>query len=106
MFVDLHKFSIYIKPGRTDMSKQTNRLSIIAEEVMELDLQSRNIFLFCSRDRMLIKCLYWDRNEFCLWLVGAKPLLAHASWDKRGLKKINLPGRKVKKQQKRLAINS
>lgn len=67
MFVDLHKFSIYIKPGGTDMRKQANGLSIIAEEVMELDLQSKNIFLFCSRDRKLIKCLYWERNGFCLW---------------------------------------
>ncbi len=67
MFVDLHKFSIYIKPGRTDMRKQANGLSIIADEEMELDLQSRNIFLFCSRDRKLIKCLYWDRNGF--WLM-------------------------------------
>ena len=67
MLTDLSRFAIYIKPGRTDMRKQANGLSIIADEEMELDLQSRNIFLFCSRDRKLIKCLYWDRNGF--WLM-------------------------------------
>lgn len=67
MFIDLSEFSIYIKPGRTDMRKQANGLAIIADEDMELNLQSKNLFLFCSRDRKLIKCLYWDRNGFCLW---------------------------------------
>ena len=32
MFIDLSEFSIYIKPGRTDMRKQANGLSIIADE--------------------------------------------------------------------------
>ena len=67
MIIDIQDFSIYIKPGRTDMRKQANGLSIIADEEMELNLQSKNLFLFCSRDRKLIKCLYWDRNGFCLW---------------------------------------
>ena len=67
MITDLSKFSIYIKPGRTDMRKQANGLSIIAEEEMALNIQSKNLFLFCNRDRKLIKCLYWDRNGFCLW---------------------------------------
>jgi transposase len=67
MFIDLSDFSIYIKPGRTDMRKQATGLSIIADEEMEMTVQSKSIFLFCSRDRKLLKCLYWDRNGFCLW---------------------------------------
>lgn len=67
MIIDLSMYSIYIKPGRTDMRKQANGLSIIADEEMELNLQSKNLFLFCSRNKKLIKCLYWDRNGFCLW---------------------------------------
>lgn len=67
MFIDLSEFSIFIKPGKTDMRKQVNGLSIIAEQEMEIDVQSKNIFLFCSKDRKLIKCLYWERNGFCLW---------------------------------------
>ena len=67
MILDLTAFSIYIKPGKTDMRKQANGLSVIAEEEMALDLRAKSIFLFCSKDRKLIKCLYWDRNGFCLW---------------------------------------
>ena len=67
MFIDLSEFSVYIKPGRTDMRKQANGLSIIAEEEMALDVSTKSIFLFCSKDRKLIKCLNWDRNGFCLW---------------------------------------
>lgn len=67
MLIDLSEFTIYIKPGRTDMRKQANGLSVIADEEMELDVRTKNIFLFCSKDRKLIKCLYWDRNGFCLW---------------------------------------
>ena len=67
MILDLTAFSIYIKPGKTDMRKQANGLSVVAEEEMALDLRAKSIFLFCSKDRKLIKCLYWDRNGFCLW---------------------------------------
>ena len=29
-----------------------------------------SIFIFCSRDRKLLKILYWDRNGFCMWQKG------------------------------------
>ncbi|WP_083963614.1 IS66 family insertion sequence element accessory protein TnpB [Spirochaeta cellobiosiphila] len=34
---------------------------------MEKDPLSQSLFLFCGRNRKLIKVLYWDRNGFCLW---------------------------------------
>ena len=68
MLIDLSEFTIYIKPGRTDMRKQANGLSIIADEEMELDVRTKNIFLFCSKDRKLIKCL----------VLGSKRLLSLA----------------------------
>jgi len=49
------------------MRKQANGLAIIADEDMSLNLQSKNLFLFCSRNQKQIKCLYWDSNGFCLW---------------------------------------
>jgi transposase len=68
MIPDLSSVQIYVKPGVTDMRKQINGLSIIAEEEMELHPGSGSLFLFCNRDRKLIKCIWWDRNGFCLWL--------------------------------------
>ncbi|WP_020610919.1 IS66 family insertion sequence element accessory protein TnpB [Sediminispirochaeta bajacaliforniensis] len=67
MIPDLSILQIYVRPGVTDMRKQVNGLSIITEEEMELAPGSGSLFLFCSRDRKLIKCIYWDRNGFCLW---------------------------------------
>lgn len=67
MIPDLTKLPIYVRPGITDMRKQINGLSIIASEEMELNPGTGSLFLFCSRNRKLLKCIYWDRNGFCLW---------------------------------------
>ena len=67
MFIDLSKVSIYVRPGVTDMRKQINGLSILAEDEMEQDSASGSLFLFCSKDRKNLKCIYWDRNGFCMW---------------------------------------
>ena len=68
MIVDLSSLEIYVRPGVTDMRKQINGLSSIVEEGMGHSPMSGSLFLFCSRDRRLVKCIYWDRNGFCLWL--------------------------------------
>lgn len=67
MFPDFSSVQIYVRPGVTDMRKQVNGLSLITEEEMDLPLGTGNLFLFCSRDRKLLKCIWWDRNGFCLW---------------------------------------
>ena len=67
MFLDFSSLKIFIKPGVTDMRKQINGLSMIAEEVMSKDTGTGNLFLFCSRNRKNIKCIYWDKNGFCMW---------------------------------------
>lgn len=68
MIVDLSKVTMYVRPGVTDMRKQINGLSVIAEQQMNKTPMSGSLFLFCSRDRRLMKIIYWDRNGFCLWL--------------------------------------
>jgi transposase len=68
MLVNWEEVRIFVKPGITDMRKQINGLSIIAEEELKKNPFSGNLFLFCNRTRKLMKILYWDRNGFCLWL--------------------------------------
>lgn len=65
---DLSRVEIFIRPGGTDMRKQVNGLSIIAEEKMELDPLSGALLLFCNRERKIIKALYWDATGFALWM--------------------------------------
>ena len=66
MFVDFAKVKIYVRPGFTDMRKQSNGLSIFVQEELELDPLSGNLFLFCNKRKNIFKVLYWDRNGFCL----------------------------------------
>ncbi len=58
---------VYVKAGPTDMRKQMNALSVHVAEDLRHNALSGDLYLFCSRDRRLIKALYWDRNGFCLW---------------------------------------
>lgn len=67
MFVDFSKVTIYIRPGVTDMRKAINGLSVIVAEQMASDPLSGSVYLFCNRERRILKCLYWDRTGFCLW---------------------------------------
>lgn len=58
---------IYLAVGSTDMRKSINGLSILVEDVLELNPLSGHLFAFCNKRRNMIKILYWDRNGFCLW---------------------------------------
>lgn len=60
--------TIYIRPGRTDMRKQIDGLAAIVQEGMGKKPFTGDLFLFCGRDRRIIKALYWERNGFCLWI--------------------------------------
>jgi len=62
------------------MRKQINGLSILVEEEMEQSSMSGSLFLFCNRNRRLIKCIYWDKNGFCMWLKRLEK--AHYPWPK------------------------
>ncbi len=65
MIVDLENTNLYIKNGYTDLRKQVS--SIIENEQMNMDAFTQSIFLFCSRQRKLIRCIYWDKTGFCMW---------------------------------------
>lgn len=67
MKIDWSRIRIYVKAGPTDMRKQMLSLSVYVAENLQGDPLSGDLYLFCSRDRRLMKALYWDRNGFCLW---------------------------------------
>jgi len=66
MTIDLSKARIFIRPGHTDLRKAVNGLSVIIEQQMEGEPFSGNLYLFCNRERKLLKAVWWDRNGF--WL--------------------------------------
>jgi transposase len=67
MFPELAEIKIYLRPGHTDMRKAVNGLSAIIVDLMESDPLSGSLFLFCNRERKLLKAVWWDKNGFCLW---------------------------------------
>lgn len=69
MWPDLSRVAVFVRPGHTDMRKQVNGLAIIAEEQMELNPLSGAVFVFCNRQRRIIKALYWDGTGFALWYL-------------------------------------
>jgi transposase len=68
MIEDFSEFTIYIKPGATDMRKQINSLASLSETEISDDVFSKKLFIFCNSTKTHLKILYWDRNGFCLWL--------------------------------------
>jgi len=66
MRIDLSKARIFIRPGYTDLRKAVNGLAVVVEQEMSGEPFSGNAYVFCSRDRKLIKALWWDRSGF--WL--------------------------------------
>jgi transposase len=66
MTIDLSKARIFIRPGHTDLRKAVNGLGGIIEGQMGEEPFSGNVYLFCNRERKLIKAVWWDRNGF--WL--------------------------------------
>lgn len=58
---------MFVKPSPTDMRKQINGLSIIVAEELAMDPLDGSLFLFCNKQRRILKVIYWERNGFCLW---------------------------------------
>jgi len=67
MWMSESGIDVYLVLGTTDMRKSINGLSFIVSELLEKDLYSGNLFVFCSKSRRIIKVLYWERNGFCIW---------------------------------------
>jgi transposase len=66
MNIDLTKARVFIRPGHTDLRKAVNGLSVIIERGIKGEVFSGDLYLFCNRDRKLLKAIWWDTNGF--WL--------------------------------------
>jgi transposase len=66
MNIDLNKARIFIRPGCTDLRKAVNGLAVLIEQEMAGEPFSGNVYLFCNRERKLLKAVWWDMTGF--WL--------------------------------------
>jgi transposase len=66
MMPDLSAVKIFIRPGYTDLRKAVNGLTALIQEHMKGDPFNGSVYLFCNRDRKLLKAVWWDKTGF--WL--------------------------------------
>ena len=62
MFDHLKEYSIYIKPGFTDMRKRADSLSLLVRSEMGMDPMEKSIYILCGRDRKRVTAIVWDNN--------------------------------------------
>ncbi len=60
---------IYLYRDAVDRRKSINGLVAIVEAEMALDPFSAQLFIFCHRQRTLIKMVAWEGNGFALFIA-------------------------------------
>jgi transposase len=58
---------VYLAMGPTDMRKGIDGLSMLVQELLQLDPFAGHLFTFRGRRGYLLKILYWDGQGFCLF---------------------------------------
>ena len=58
---------VWLAAGVTDMRKQFNGLSVLAESVLKQDPYSGHLFVFRGRRGDLIKIVWWDGQGACMF---------------------------------------
>ena len=59
---------VFLASGATDMRKSFHGLAAIVKLQFKVDPYSRCVFVFCNRNKTIIKALQWDGNGFCLFM--------------------------------------
>ena len=58
---------VYLCRDIVDFRKGINGLSVLVEQVLQLNPFSEQLFVFCNRSRTAIKLLYFEGSGFVLW---------------------------------------
>ena len=70
MRLDFSHTRIIIRPGTTNMLASKDQLLEIIKSIMKDDPFSGAVFLFCNRNRNILKMIWWDRTGF--WVAQKK----------------------------------
>jgi len=69
---------VYLACGATDLRKNIDALSALVQETFKLDPYGDTLFVFCNRNRDIIKILEWDGDGF--WLHMKKIEQGRFNW--------------------------
>jgi transposase len=58
---------VYLCRQPVDFRKGMHSLAVLVEQSLGLDPFAETLYVFTNRRRDAVKCLYWERNGFCLW---------------------------------------
>ena len=58
---------IYFYGGVVDFRRSIDGLGQLVKDVLQKDIFGKFLFVFVSRDKRKIKCLYWDGTGFAIW---------------------------------------
>ena len=58
---------VFIARDRVPMRKSFDSLSLLVQDVLEMDPLSGYMFIFINKRSNYLKALYWERNGFCIW---------------------------------------
>jgi len=59
---------VYVCVEPVDFRKQITGLAALVQDLLELDPFNEQIYVFSNRRRNRVKCLYWERSGFVLWM--------------------------------------
>ena len=57
---------VFLKCGVTDLRKSFGGLVQLVEEELERNILDGELFLFCNRNRKLLKAIQWDGSGLCV----------------------------------------
>lgn len=69
---------VYLARGVTDLRKSFDTLAGVVRQTLEHDPLSGDLFVFCGRQRQLIKILYWDGTGF--WVLAKRLARGRFQW--------------------------
>lgn len=58
---------VFLACGSTDLRKSIDGLAALVTQVLEEDVFSDTLFVFCNRGRDKLKILRWETNGFWLY---------------------------------------
>ena len=59
---------VYVALEPVDFRKQITGLAALVQDTLSLDPFSEQLFVFTNRRHNRVKCLYWERSGFVLWM--------------------------------------
>lgn len=93
--IEIAAQQVWLVPGATDMRKSIDGLAAIVTYSVQQNPLSRQVFVFCSKDKSKLKILWWDLNGF--WLLYKRLEKGRFQWpDGESTTSVCITGRQLR----------